>query len=80
VRQLLDEDRVMQDIAALPAVLLWVLQTQVADRGELGEDVVGKPAVLLPPVGVRCELRRDEAAVKGGSSCRVAGAEGMPFM
>src|SRR5690606_20388888 len=61
-RQLLDEDRVVDVVAALAAVLLRVLEAEVAELGAAAEDVVGKPALLLPLGGVGAELVRDEAA------------------
>ena len=60
-RQLLGEDRVVQVVAALPAVLLGVLQAEEADGRELGEDLVGEPARLLPLGRVGTKLVGDEA-------------------
>ena len=60
-RQLLGEDRVVQVVAALAAVLLGVLQAEEADPRQLGEDLVGEPARLLPLGGVRAQLVGDEA-------------------
>src|SRR5205807_735524 len=45
----------------LAAVLLRVLQAEVAVLGELGEDLVVEPARLLPLLGVRAQLLVDEA-------------------
>jgi len=49
-------------VAALAAVALRVLQTQQSLRGELWEDLVGEPALLLPLLRVRRELALNEAA------------------
>ena len=60
-RELLGEDRVVQVVAALPAVLLGVLQAEEADGREPGEDLVGEPARLLPLRRVGAQLVGDEA-------------------
>ena len=60
-RQLLGEDGVVEVVAALPAVLLGVLQAEEAHRRELGEDLVGEPARLLPLGRVGAKLVGDEA-------------------
>jgi len=52
----------VQVVAALPAQLLRVLQAEQALSRELAEDLIGKPALLLPLLGVRGELAFDEAA------------------
>src|SRR5207248_708122 len=57
----LREDGVVQVVAALTAVLLGVLESEVAVRGELVEDLVGEPALVLPLLRVRRELALDEA-------------------
>src|SRR5204863_3050919 len=61
-RELLAEHRLVQVVAALPAVLDRVLEPEQALGGELGEDLVGEPALLLPLRRVRRELAVDESA------------------
>ena len=68
----------MQVVAALPAVLAGVLQAEQALRGELREDLVGKPLLLLPLLcvggqfaleeGVRC---RFGSPIAGGDRASV---------
>jgi hypothetical protein len=65
----------VQVVAALAAVALRVLEPQQPLRGELRKDLVGKPALLLPLLGVRRELALDEAA-GGGPQLLVLLAEG----
>ena len=60
--ELLDQDGLMQVVAALPAVALLVLQAQQPLGGHLRKDVVREPAVLLPLRRVWCQLSLDEAA------------------
>jgi hypothetical protein len=59
-RHLLGEHRVVHVVATLPAVLLGVLEAEEPDLGELMEDLVREPALLLPRRRVRLELRRHE--------------------
>src|SRR2546429_64147 len=47
VRELLGEDGVVQIVTALTAVLLRVLQSQIAVRGKLVEHLVGEPTLVL---------------------------------
>jgi Arc/MetJ family transcription regulator len=52
----------VQVVAALSAVLVRVLQPEQPLRGELAEQLVGEPAVVLPLLRVWRELALDEAA------------------
>ncbi len=61
-RHLLAQDGVVQVVAALSAVLLGVLQPEQTLCGELSEQLVGKPLLVLPLLRVRRELALDEAA------------------
>src|SRR5207248_2278523 len=58
--ELLDQDGVVHVVAALAAVLLRVLQPEEPDGGQLLEDLVREPALVLPLLGMGAELRRHE--------------------
>ena len=79
-RELLDEHRLVQVVAALPAVLGGVLQAEQSLRGELREDLVGKPAVALPLLRVGGQLALEEAAddARSSSCSSVNGGCGPP--
>src|SRR6202035_3519048 len=74
-RQLLDEDGLVQVVAALPPVLEGVLEPEQALGGELSEHLVGEPVVLLPLLGVGRQLAFYEAA-GGGPQLLVLLGEG----
>ena len=74
-RELLDEHRLVQVVAALAAVLRRVLQAEQALRRELREDLVREPAVLLPLLRVRRQLAVEEAADRR-AQLLVLGGEG----
>ncbi len=61
-RELLDEHRLVQVVAALAAELGRVLQAEQALRSELREDLVREPARVLPLLRVRGELAVEKAA------------------
>src|SRR5439155_21835906 len=60
--QLLGQHRVVQRVAALAAVLLRVLQAEVAELRHPVEDAVWEPARVLPLLGVRAQLGVDKPA------------------
>ncbi len=62
LRHLLAQDRLVQVVAALPAVLDRVLQPEQALGRELSEHLIGEPLLLLPLLGVGGQLAFDEAA------------------
>src|SRR6202023_2130300 len=59
--QLLDQDRVVQVVAALPAVLLRVLEAEKAVCRKLRKDLVGEPFIALPLLRMGRQLALDEA-------------------
>ncbi len=61
-RELLDKDGLVQVVAALTAQLGGILQTDRPLCGELWENLVGKPALGLPLLRMRCEFAVQEAA------------------
>src|SRR5581483_11586370 len=60
--ELLDPDRVVEQVAALPAVALRKLEPQEAELAAALEQLPRELASLLPPVDVRGDLGGDEAA------------------
>ena len=60
-RELLGEHRVVHVVAALAAVLLRVLEAEVAELGHAREHVVGEPLGVLPLVRVGAQLLGHEA-------------------
>src|SRR5205807_10554763 len=60
-RHLLAEHGLMQVVAAMAAVLGWVLQPEQPLGGQLGKDIIREPLLLLPLLRVRGELALEEA-------------------
>jgi hypothetical protein len=65
----------VQVVPALAAIGLRVLQPQQPLSGQLGKDLIGEPAILLPLLGVGGELPFDEAP-GGGPQLLVLVGEG----
>ena len=66
--KLLHEHRLVQVIAALAAQLGRILQTEQALGRELGEHLIGKPALGLPLLGMRSQLAIEETVRDSRSS------------
>ena len=61
-RKLLGEHRVVEMVASATAELARVLEPEKAELAHARKDVVGKPARLLPLLGVRAQLLGHKAA------------------